>query len=115
MATQKKTSETKEPEYRRRDGWALGLIVLAIIVGTREWFGLSGAAGGVIHHASAGLVGVMSIFLPVLFIFLAIRLILHPDWVASNGRIAMASTILIGAIAGMIHIGRGRAQLTSNF
>ncbi len=115
MATQKKTSETKEPEHRRRDGWALGLIVLAIIVGTREWFGLSGAAGGVIHHASAGLVGVMSIFLPVLFIFLAIRLILHPDWVASNGRIAMASTILIGAIAGMIHIGRGRAQLTSNF
>src|SRR5690625_7901231 len=43
----------------RRDGLAFLLLGLAVLVAVREWFGLSGAAGGVIHAAAAGSVGVV--------------------------------------------------------
>src|SRR5690606_33952203 len=38
----------------RRDGVAFALLALAVVVAAREWWGLSGAAGDVVHNAVAG-------------------------------------------------------------
>jgi S-DNA-T family DNA segregation ATPase FtsK/SpoIIIE len=62
------------PNGFRNDAIALGLLALAIVVALREWFGLSGLAGTVIHHAVAGLVGVMGRLVPVVLVVLAVQL-----------------------------------------
>ena len=43
----------------RRTAWAFVVLALAVITGLREWFGVSGTAGGVLHHLAAGPVGVL--------------------------------------------------------
>ena len=59
-----------EPEPRpqlsglARDAIAFLFVGLAIIVALREWFSLSGMVGGVIHHVTAGVVGLLSILFP---------------------------------------------------
>ncbi|MDX5318614.1 MAG: DNA translocase FtsK [Actinomycetes bacterium] len=91
----------------RKDGLAFLLLALAIVVAIREWFGLSGLAGDVIHHAAAGLIGVLGVLLPVLFAILAIRLFRNPEDSRANGRVTIGVTILVAAVAGLVHIANG--------
>jgi S-DNA-T family DNA segregation ATPase FtsK/SpoIIIE len=76
-------------------------------VAAQSWFGLSGSAGEAIEWFVAGGVGVLSKALPVVLIFLAVRLMRHPEQGEDNGRISIGFSALIVALAGLIHIGRG--------
>src|SRR5690625_1991472 len=87
----------------RRDGLAFLLLGLAVIVAVREWFGLSGAAGDVIHAAVAGSVGVLGAVIPVVLVFMAIRLMRHPERTEVNGRITVGLGALAIATCGLIH------------
>src|SRR5690625_4403365 len=91
----------------RRDGLAFLLLGLAVIVAVREWFGLSGAAGDVIHAAVAGSVGVLGAVIPVVLVFMAIRLMRHPERTEVNGRITVGLGALAIATCGLIHAARG--------
>lgn len=105
--TRKLTNAAKQSDPAlRRDGIAFLLLALAIVVATREWFGLSGMAGDLIHHTAAGLIGVLGTLLPALFALLALRLFRHPEESRTNGRVAIGVGLLIAASAGLIHIGR---------
>jgi S-DNA-T family DNA segregation ATPase FtsK/SpoIIIE len=95
------------PPEHRRDGAALALICLALVVAAQTWFGLSGTAGGVIEWAVAGSFGVLGKALPVVAVFLAVRLMRHPEKGEDNWRISIGFSTLIVAVAAMIHIGRG--------
>jgi S-DNA-T family DNA segregation ATPase FtsK/SpoIIIE len=95
------------PPEHRRDGAALALICLALVVAAQTWFRLSGAAGAVIEWVVAGSFGVLGKALPVVLAFLAVRLMRHPEQSEDNGRISIGFTALIIALAAMIHIGRG--------
>ena len=50
----------------RRTGWAFLILALAAVLALREWFGISGAAGDLLHHIAAGPVGVLGVFVPPL-------------------------------------------------
>lgn len=89
----------------RKDGLAFLLLAVAIVIAIREWFGLSGLAGDVIHHAAAGLIGVLGVLLPVLLAILAIRLFRNPEDSRANGRVTIGVGILVAAVAGLVHIG----------
>ncbi|MGM0385869.1 MAG: DNA translocase FtsK [Actinomycetota bacterium] len=89
----------------RKDGVAFLLLALAIIVAIREWFGLSGLAGDMIHHAAAGLIGGLGVLLPVLFTILAVRLFRNPEDSRANGRVTIGVALLVAAVAGLVHIG----------
>ncbi len=91
----------------RRDGLAFLLLGLAVIIAVREWFGLSGAAGDVIHAAVAGSVGVLGAAIPVALVFMAIRLMRHPERTEVNGRITVGLGALVIAVCGLIHAARG--------
>ncbi|MDR2379382.1 MAG: DNA translocase FtsK, partial [Bifidobacteriaceae bacterium] len=93
------------PPEHRRDGAALALICLALVVAAQTWFHLSGAAGGVIEWAVAGSLGVLGKALPVVLVYLAVRLMRHPEKGEDNGRISIGFTTLIVALAALIQIG----------
>ncbi|MGC0143818.1 DNA translocase FtsK 4TM domain-containing protein [Pseudactinotalea sp. Z1732] len=91
----------------RRDGLAFLLLGLAVIIAVRVWFGLSGAAGDVIHAAVAGSVGVLAAVIPLILLFMAVRLMRHPERGEVNGRITVGLGALTMAVSGLIHVARG--------
>ncbi|MDR1118408.1 MAG: DNA translocase FtsK [Bifidobacteriaceae bacterium] len=95
------------PPEHRRDGGALLLLCLALVVAAQSWFGLSGLAGKAIDWAAAGLVGVLAKALPVVLIYLAVRLMRHPEEGEDNWRISIGFTTLTVALAVLIHLGCG--------
>ncbi|MFC0706284.1 cell division protein FtsK, partial [Cellulomonas uda] len=71
----------------RRDGLAFTLLGLAVVVAAREWWSMSGTAGGVVHNVVAGTFGVVGVVVPILLLATSVRLMRHPDRVQANGRI----------------------------
>ena len=59
----------------RRTGWAFLILALAAVLALREWFGISGAAGDLLHHIAAGPVGVLGVFVPPLLAALGIAML----------------------------------------
>lgn len=88
----------------RRDGVAFALVGLAVVVAAREWWGLSGTAGAVVHNAVAGTFGVVGLVVPLLLIAGAVRLMRHPDRVQANGRMGIGLTALLIAACGLVHL-----------
>ena len=70
--TSKAVREVAEERPSSHDGFATVLIGLAIVIALREWFQLSGALGNAIHHGTAGIVGRLSIFVPILLVAIAV-------------------------------------------
>ena len=91
----------------RKDGIALLLLALAVVVAAREWFGLSGSAGDVIHAVAAGSIGVLGVLLPLVLVLTAVRLMLHPERSDDNGRVSVGIAVAVVAITGIIHVARG--------
>lgn len=90
----------------KRDGFAVFLLALGLIVALREWFGISGTAGDFIHLLAAGAVGVFSFLVPIGLLALAITLFQArtrntvPHRVAGAFGITMALTALAHVSAG---------------
>lgn len=120
----------------KRDILGLCLIALGILVALREWFGLSGTAGNLIHLVFAGLFGVFAVILPLALGFLAVRLFLRgrflPDpendgvteaeaaeVAALRGsretRILVGLTVILAALAGMVHVAKGLPWPSTGF
>ena len=95
-----------EPEHRR-DGIGFAFIALAIVVAAREWWGLQGVAGDVIHAVAAGTLGRVAFALPIAFLLLGLRLLRAPEDQASNHRIGIGTTALTFSAAGLVHLSAG--------
>ncbi len=95
----------------RRDGAAFTLLALAIVVASREWWGLSGAAGNVIHDVVAGTFGVVGVVVPLLLLAIAVRLMRHPDRVEANGRMGVGLTAVLVSACGIAHVRAGAPPL----
>ncbi|WP_420111310.1 DNA translocase FtsK 4TM domain-containing protein [Pseudactinotalea sp.] len=100
------SAKNLDPAHRR-DGVAFLLLGLAVVVAVREWFGLSGTAGEIIHAGIAGAVGMLGIVVPVILLFFAIRLMRHPDRPEVNGRISIGLAAITTAIAGFLAVANG--------
>ncbi len=95
-----------EPEHRR-DGLGFTMIALAVVVATREWWGLPGTAGAVIHAVAAGTFGRISLALPLLFLGLGVRLLRAPHAPEGVNRIGIGLTALLFAGCGLAHVAGG--------
>lgn len=91
----------------RRDGIAFFLLALAVVVAAREWLGLSGTAGEVIHGAVAGLVGRVGLAAPLVLLWAAGRLMRHPDESATSSRIGIGLSALAVAVCGVLQVHAG--------
>ncbi|MDR2348320.1 MAG: DNA translocase FtsK [Bifidobacteriaceae bacterium] len=92
------------PEHRR-DGAALLLLCVALVVASGSWFGFGSPVGRAVEWVVAGLFGVLTKALPVILIVLAVRLMRHPQEGQANGRISIGFSALIIALDALIYIG----------
>ncbi|WP_436278079.1 DNA translocase FtsK 4TM domain-containing protein [Oerskovia enterophila] len=92
-----------DPSHRR-DGVAFLLLALAVIVAAREWWGISGAFGTAVHAVAAGVFGVAAVALPVLLVWLAVRIMRHPERSQANSRVAIGLTFIVVSVCSLVHI-----------
>ncbi|MFP7695953.1 DNA translocase FtsK 4TM domain-containing protein [Trueperella sp. LYQ143] len=86
-----------------REGFAFILIAAAIIVALREWFSLSGILGSVIHHATAGIVGNLSIFVPIILLGCAVHMF-RRVYRGTHRRFVIGLALVCLALTGILHI-----------
>src|SRR3954447_4860081 len=91
----------------RRDGLGLLLIGLAIVVAAREWWGLPGQVGTVVHAVVAGTFGRVALVLPLVLLGLGVRLLRHPDLVQATNRVTIGLGALAVAATGLVHLTAG--------
>jgi DNA segregation ATPase FtsK/SpoIIIE, S-DNA-T family len=91
----------------RRDGLGLLLIGLAIVVAAREWWGLAGQVGDLVHAVVAGTVGRVGLVLPLVLLGLGVRLLRHPDLVQATNRVTIGLGALAVAATGLVHLTAG--------
>ncbi len=78
------------PDHRR-DGVGFALIALAVVVAAREWWGLPGVVGEVVHAVTAGTLGRIGYALPLVLLAFGILLLRTPKDDASTNRIVVGS------------------------
>jgi S-DNA-T family DNA segregation ATPase FtsK/SpoIIIE len=92
-----------EPEHRR-DGVAFFLVALAIVVAAREWWGIPGVFGTVVHAVVAGTVGLAGVAVPVLLLWLGVRIMRHPEREQANSRVAIGVTLIVMSVCALVAI-----------
>ncbi|WP_345714399.1 DNA translocase FtsK 4TM domain-containing protein, partial [Kineococcus glutinatus] len=97
----------------RRDGVGLLLLALAIVVAAREWWGLRGGAGHVIHVVAAGTFGKVALALPLVLLGLAVHLLRHPDRTHTTTRVVVGCGALVLAASGLVHLASGAPNPTT--
>ncbi len=100
------SAEELEPEHKR-DGLGLLLVAVAVVVAAREWWGLAGTFGDVVHAVAAGTVGQVAYALPIVLVLLGVRLLRAPQDDAASARVGFGTTFLLVAACGVTHVARG--------
>ncbi|MFI2363288.1 DNA translocase FtsK [Promicromonospora sp. NPDC019610] len=103
-----------EPDHRR-DGVGFALLAVAVIVAAREWWGIDGPFGDGVHAVVAGTLGVAGVALPVLLMWLAFRVMRHPERTQQNGRVAIGLSFLVVATCSLVHISAGLPSPADGF
>ncbi|MFI8106781.1 DNA translocase FtsK [Streptomyces sp. NPDC086023] len=91
----------------RKDGLALLLLGLALIVAAGTWSNLRGPVGELVTMLVTGAFGRLDLLVPLLLGVMAVRLIRHPEQVDANGRIGIGLTALVVGVLGQVHIACG--------
>ncbi|MFF9351817.1 DNA translocase FtsK [Streptomyces sp. NPDC014734] len=91
----------------RKDGVALLLLGLALIVAAGTWSNLRGPVGDLVEMLVTGAFGRLDLLVPILLGAVAVRLIRHPERPEANGRIVIGLSALVVGVLGQVHIACG--------
>ncbi|WP_151484938.1 DNA translocase FtsK [Streptomyces albicerus] len=91
----------------RKDGLALLLLALALIVAAGTWSNLRGPVGDLVEMLVTGAFGRLDLLVPILLGVIAARLIRHPEKPEANGRIVIGLSALVIGVLGQVHIACG--------
>ncbi|MFG2339739.1 DNA translocase FtsK [Streptomyces yangpuensis] len=91
----------------RKDGVALLLLALALIVAAGTWSNLSGPVGDLVTMLVTGAFGRLDLLVPILLGVMAVRFIRHPEQTDANGRIGVGLSALVIGVLGLVHIACG--------
>ncbi|WP_328916538.1 MULTISPECIES: DNA translocase FtsK [unclassified Streptomyces] len=91
----------------RKDGLALLLLGLTLVVAAGTWSNLRGPVGDLVEMLVTGAFGRLDLLVPFLLGAVAVRLMRHPEQPEANGRIVIGlSALIIGAL-GLVHMACG--------
>ncbi|MGW0732526.1 DNA translocase FtsK [Streptomyces sp. NPDC002851] len=91
----------------RKDGLALLLLALALIVAAGTWSQLRGPVGDLVELLITGAFGRLDLLVPLLLGAIAVRLIRHPEKPEANGRIVIGLSALLLGVLGQVHLACG--------
>lgn len=91
----------------RKDGVALLLLALALIVAAGTWSNLNGPVGDLVTMLVTGAFGRLDLLVPLLLGVMAVRFIRHPEQTDANGRIGIGLSALVIGVLGLVHIACG--------
>nr|WP_201846584.1 DNA translocase FtsK [Myceligenerans indicum] len=91
----------------RADGVGFFLLALAVVVAAREWWGIDGVFGDGVHAVVAGTFGVAGVALPVLLLWIALRVMRHPERARANGRVTIGLSFVVVSVCALVHISEG--------
>ncbi|MEU9121604.1 DNA translocase FtsK [Streptomyces sp. NPDC048506] len=91
----------------RKDGLALGLLGLALVIAAGTWSNLSGPVGDLVELLVTGAFGRLDLVVPILLGGIALRLIRHPEKPEANGRIVIGLSALVIGVLGQVAMACG--------
>ncbi|MEU6538689.1 DNA translocase FtsK [Streptomyces sp. NPDC047000] len=91
----------------RKDGLALLLLGVALIVAAGTWADLQGPVGDLVEILVTGAFGRLDLLVPLLLAVIAVRVIRHPEQQDANGRIVIGLSALVIGVLGQVHIACG--------
>ncbi|MEU8618918.1 DNA translocase FtsK [Streptomyces sp. NPDC048623] len=91
----------------RKDGLALLLLGVALIVAAGTWSHLRGPVGDLVEMLVTGAFGRLDLLVPLLVGAIGVRLILYPEKPEANGRIVIGLSALVIGVLGQVHIACG--------
>ncbi|MFG2732653.1 DNA translocase FtsK [Streptomyces canus] len=91
----------------RKDGVALLLLGLGLIVAAGTWSNLRGPVGDLVEIIVTGAFGRLDLLVPILLAVIAVRFIRHPEKPEANGRIVIGLSALLIGVLGQVHIACG--------
>ncbi|MFD5328409.1 DNA translocase FtsK [Streptomyces sp. NPDC127092] len=91
----------------RKDGLALLLLGVALIVAAGTWSHLRGPVGDLVEMLVTGAFGRLDLLVPLLLGAIGVRLILYPEKPEANGRIVIGLSALVIGVLGQVHIACG--------
>ncbi|WP_265445112.1 DNA translocase FtsK [Flexivirga meconopsidis] len=101
-----------EPELRR-DGLGFALIAAAVVIAAREWWGLAGVAGDVIHAIVAGTFGLGALVLPLVLVLIGVHLMRSPRGHHATNRVLIGLALFAISVCGVTSIAKGVPQPSS--
>ncbi|MEU1709020.1 DNA translocase FtsK [Streptomyces sp. NPDC005706] len=97
----------------RKDGVALLLFGLALIVAAGTWADLRGPVGDLVEILVTGAFGRLDLLVPILLAVIAVRFMRHPEQPEANGRIVIGLSALVIGVLGQVHIACGAPARSS--
>ncbi|MFE7974141.1 DNA translocase FtsK [Streptomyces shenzhenensis] len=91
----------------RKDGVALLLFGIALIVAAGTWADLRGPVGDLVEILVTGAFGRLDLLVPILLAVIAVRFVRHPEQQDANGRIVIGLSALVIGVLGQVHIACG--------
>jgi DNA segregation ATPase FtsK/SpoIIIE, S-DNA-T family len=95
---------------QRRDGLALLLVAVAVLVAAATWWRLAGPVGTAARSVAAGALGSLAWTLPLLLLVGAWRLVRHPDRNGPLGRAVIGWGAVLLGVLGIVHVAHGTPQ-----
>ncbi|MGC4932683.1 DNA translocase FtsK 4TM domain-containing protein [Gordonia sp. DT30] len=91
----------------RRDGVALLILAVAVLIAAGVWFGAAGPAGAFINALVRAIVGSLAIVVPPALVAVAIILMRRPPNADRRGRYVGAGLLIVAPLLGLIHLMAG--------
>ncbi|MFF4699223.1 DNA translocase FtsK [Streptomyces chattanoogensis] len=91
----------------RKDGLALLLLGLALVIAAGTWSSLSGPVGDLVELLITGAFGRLDLVVPILLGVIALRLMRHPEQPEANGRIVIGLSALVVGVLGQVAMACG--------
>jgi S-DNA-T family DNA segregation ATPase FtsK/SpoIIIE len=109
------TDKGAMPAHERRDGSGLLFFLLALVIATVEWWGLSGPVPDAVRGVFEGSFGWFAVLLPPMFLIFSVLVFRQPTDMSTNNRVALGFSILTVAGCALAHVAGGNPGIAGGF